>query len=78
LNGRIADVVGYHEDGTIEVVEIENDRSIDRPHGRAQIADLAVWASRSKRRRFEVAIVQAVGAARGSVGESLRVALPWS
>lgn len=57
MNGRIADVVGYHEDGTIEIVEVENDRSIDRPHGRAQIADLALWASRSHRRSFQVEVV---------------------
>lgn len=57
MNGRIADVVGYHEDGTIEVVEVENNRSIVRPHGRAQIADLAAWASRSHRRSFQVEVV---------------------
>lgn len=58
MNGRIADVVAYHDDGFVEVVEVENDRSIYRSHAAAQIEDLAAWASRSSSRSFSVEVVE--------------------
>lgn len=65
LNGRIADVVAYYRDGAIEVIEVENERSIERAHARGQIRDLAIWASRS---RYRSLVVEIVDGGRGGKG----------
>lgn len=58
LNGRRPDVFAKFSCGFREAVEVENDRSIDRSHARAQIADLSRWEARTKRTAFFVDVVK--------------------
>lgn len=65
LNGRIPDVYAVFPDGREHAVEVENDRSIERSHARAQVRDLCTWATRSRSRRFSVEVVAGGRGGRG-------------
>ncbi len=48
INGRRPDVLAYHPDGTQEMIEVENEKSIMGHHAGQQARAFEKWASRSR------------------------------
>lgn len=57
VNGCRPDVLAYHLDGTEEMIEVENEKSILGHHAAKQERAFEKWANRSGRRSFQFEVV---------------------